>query len=321
MNFGTILADVYRRTGYKSSPPSDVVTRIKAFVNEVQQDLISETGLEFLINNNMTLVANTAGRPDWVLPSGTSRIKAVYDYTNRVTLDTMSLVDYRNIAPTTSSGDDEGIPSHWIDLGFSPLQTALPLDGSLLYADSTSAGDTQTVYVEGWDSNGPQVVSATMTGITAVALGSQAWLEVTKFYLSSAAVGQVLLTNTATDDIIFTTIQIGQTTIRYRRIALWPTPNAAMTYRVDLERDITDMVNSTDEPFLPVKFHRLLAIGARMKEYEKLNLLDRYAAAKGEYDEAVKKFKFWCYSQSVGEPNLRGFQGRRQSRFGAWYPI
>jgi hypothetical protein len=52
-------------------------------------------------------------------------------------------------------------------------------------------------------------------------------------------------------------------------VAFAPTPSAAITYSLDYERNVTDLVNPTDEPaWLPAAFHRLLATGARAKDYE-----------------------------------------------------
>jgi hypothetical protein len=152
-----------------------------------------------------------------------------------------------------------------------------------------------------------------MTGATAVAFSPTTVIDITKFYLSAAAVGTVTLHEDAEGGTTLATIRAGATNSRYRRIALVPTPSAAVTYTIDYERNIADLVNGTDEPVLPEKFHYLLGIGGRMKEYEKIKDLSRWTLAKQEYESGLKKLKFWIYQQTVGAPNLRGFAFTRPS--------
>jgi hypothetical protein len=144
-----------------------------------------------------------------------------------------------------------------------------------------------------------------MTGSTAVA-STYTYLILTKFYISTAAVGTVTLREDSGSGTVLSTIPIGATYARYRRIAFAPPPAAAITYYIDCERLVTDLVNDTDEPLVPQRFHRLLAIGARAKEYEKQNQVGRSQLAKQEYDKELKKLKFWVYESTVGTPNMRG---------------
>ena len=74
-----------------------------------------------------------------------------------------------------------------------------PSNASKVYADSTAAGDTNTVYIEGFRTGGyPFTSSETMTGTTAVQVSAYAdIISLTKFYLSAAAVGPVTLVEDA----------------------------------------------------------------------------------------------------------------------------
>jgi hypothetical protein len=310
MTLTQILADIYRRTGFSSSPPSEVSTRITAFVNETQQEILREGGMQFLLNDviSFTSVADTQ---TYGLSSGLDKIKTIRDATNTIFLEPMSLEEYRIRYPDPSA--NTGLPTRWVDMGFDAVHTE-PSDASTIYVDSTSALDTGTAYIEGILSDGNYfTASVTMTGTTAVAFNPTTVIDITKFFLSANASGNVTLHEDAEGGTTLATIRAGTSHSRYRNIALVPTPSSAVTYRVDYERIVPDMSIGTDQPVLPEKFHYLLSVGGRMKEYEKTNDLARWTLAKQEYDSGLKKLKFWIYQQTVGAPNLRGFAFTRPS--------
>ena len=116
-------------------------------------------------------------------------------------------------------------------------------------------------------------------------------------------------------------VPIGQSIARYRRIALAICPSAVVTYTVEFERDVPTMSNPQDEPVLPVRFHRLLVLGARMREYEKQDDLQRQRAAQSGYLFGLRKLKLFVYGSAVGALNLGGLSRGRSSRLGAWYPV
>ena len=305
MTLTAILADIYRRTGYATSPASDVVTRITAFVNEVQRELLSEPGMEYLLNDSVTF-GSVADQATYGLTPAVARIKTIREATNRIKLYAMSLSDYRELYPDTATVT--GTPTRFCDLGFDAVQVE-PSDASTIFVISTSGSDTGTAYIEGYRSGGiPFTASVTMTGATAVSFTPTDVIGITKFYLSAAVTAGATLTlrEDSGTGTVLAQIPPGATNSRYRRIALIPTPSAAITYTIDFERNLTDLVNGTDESFLPEKFHRILATGARAKEYEKLERIQKWQIAIKEYETQVKKLKFWLRQQSAGNPNLRG---------------
>lgn len=303
MTFAQILADIYRRTGFASSPTADVVTRIKAFVNETQQEIFHEPGMEFL-QNDTTSFSSVANQQTYGLPVSVAKIKQLRETTNRIVLLPISLSEYRERYPDPSAVT--GTPTRWVDLGFDAVDVE-PSDASAVYVVSSSNSDVGTAYIEGLRSGGvPFTDSVTMTGATAVQLPSYSdVVSITKFYISTAAVGTVRLREDSGSGTILATIPVGYSYSRYRRIALAPTPAAVISYSLDFERNFTELVNDTDQPLLPEQFHHMLAIGGRMKEYEKTQD-SRYGVAKDEYEKALKKLKFWLYEQTVGTANLRG---------------
>lgn len=320
MTLSDLQADAYRRLGFQASPASETVTRITAFLNETQAEILSEPGMEALLYDQLPL-ASVASQAQYGLPPSVAKVRKIRDASNRVPLDPMSLDEYRRMYPDPTAVS--GIASRWVDLGYAAVAIQ-PSNASELFIKSTAAGDTGTVYVEGIRTGGyPIAYSTTMTGVTGKSIGAAYTdiIEVTKLYLSAAAVGTVTLLEDSAAGTELARIPIGQTNARYSQIALAITPSSVISYSIDYERDATALINANDEPVLPPRFHRLLGVGARMREYEKQDQR-RYSAAQAEYLYGMKKLKFYVYSQSAGTPNLRGSVPhiQRNSQLGAWFP-
>ena len=319
MTLSEIQADVYRRCGFATSPATEVSTRVTAFINEAQQEILSEPGMEALMNGSLTF-ASVASTPQYSLPQGVAHVKAVYEMDNDRRLSMQSRDWYRSAYPDVTAVT--GTPDAAVDLGYTSIAVQ-PSNASEIFVDSTSASDTGTAYLEGYRTGGYfRSLSVTMNGTTAVSLAAAMtdFVFLTKFYISAAAVGTVTLHEDASGGTELARIPIGQTFARYRRMALAPTPAGIITYTVDFAYDVPDMANAKDEPILPPKFHRLLAVGARMKEYEKQDDQARYLIAKQELEQGKRKLKFFVHTQSVGSPNLRGNQTARTSQLGGMYP-
>jgi len=310
MTLTQLQADVYRRLGFSSSPPSEVSTRITAYLNEAQQDIISDSGMAYLLNDLLpvTTVANQQQYGLWI---GGAKVKRIAESTRNYGLVEMSYDVYRNI--WANAGTGSGTPAYWVNMGIhggipgSKTGTADgPADASRLFVDSTSAGDTGTAYLEGFRANGyPFTETLVMTGATAVGTTLTDIKTVTKFWLSTAAVGTVTLVEDAEGGTVLATIPIGQANCKVVVIAFAPTPSAALDYYVEFQRDVSDMAIATDEPCISKRFHRILAIGARMKEYEYRGDMDRYTIAKGEWNEVMRDLRNFVYAATAGTPNLR----------------
>jgi hypothetical protein len=327
MRLNDLEQDLYRRLGFATtSPDSATQTRLRAFLNETQNEILSEPGLEALLNDSVTF-ASVASTPLVSLPQVVARIKQIYDTTNRIVLRPRDLGWYRASYPSPTAVT--GVPTEWVDLGYVAV-SAQPSVAAELFVKSDAAGDgaTKTAYIEGYITGGYfRSASVALNGVTAVSFGASitTWIEVTKFYIALAAGG----TTTATGNITINQgsgagtelarIPIGQWYARYRGIALAIAPASAVTYTVDFERNIQDMSITGDEPLLPPRFHRLLGVGARMREYEKEDQ-GRYKEAQAEYLYGLKKLKYFVASQAVGSPNLRNaFASKRPSQLGAWF--
>lgn len=324
--------DCARRLGFANTATgiTDTAsqTRIRAFLNETQQEIVSEPGMDSLLNDSVTF-ASVASTPTYALPPIIARVMKIYDTSNRIVLVPASLDWYREAYPSPTAVT--GIPDRWIDQGFQAVASQ-PTSAAELFVKSDSASDdsTKKAFVEGFVTGGyPRTASVALNGVTAVSLSSSitTWIGVTKFYIALAAggattaAGNVTLTMTSGVGTELARITPGLDYARYRSIALAICPSGVVTYTVDFQRDITDMAQATDEPFLPPRFHRLLAIGARMREYEKQDDRVRYKDAQSEYLYGMRKLKHYLYVQQAGTPTLRGpLIPQRPSRLGAWFP-
>lgn len=285
MTFAEILADLYRRLDYQTSPATAVTTRLKAFINETQREIVAEPGMERLLDTRLTF-ASVADQPEYGLPASLARIHSMRDISNAITLQPMSLARYRTSVPDPSRVT--GVAEYYVLIGIG-VQSIRPSNPSSIFAKSTSAADLQTLFWEViLDGGIPGIGSVTLTGATAVNIGAGSTvIELTDLYLSSAAVGTITIHEDSGSGTQLAVINPGSLRPQSTRIALVPTPSDVRTYTIDGERELADMVQDTDQPVLPPRHHRLLAIGSRMKEYEFRGDLERRAVAESEYQRAI----------------------------------
>jgi hypothetical protein len=292
MTFAAILADCYRRLNYASTPVADVVTRIKADVNEVHERILSHPSLRSLLYSTMPFTS-TASIARYGL-SNVAQIRSFIDTENQITLQPRNLAWYRtrNPSPTTN----EGTPAWYIPIGTVATTSAIAATG--LWAVSSSASDTAiTVNIDATRTGGypHSVASTTLNGLTRVAIGGASaltdYIDVTQFALSAAAVGDVSLYDAASSGTLLAVIPRGQTTSRYWGFRLCLTPSEALTYTLDIEHELFPLTADTDEPLLPVRFHRLLGMGVRAIEYEKTSDA-RYGMAQQQFDEGMRELLY-----------------------------
>lgn len=318
MTFLELKQDCYRRLGFAASPDSTVATRIGAFLNDAHRQILSDPDLSGLRRGQLTF-PSVASQVTYGLTPGFSRVYAVTERTNDRRLAQMSLDDQRLFDPALRASGD---PTHYIPLGRVAVAIQ-PSDASELFFDSTSASDTQVAYVEGFTSGGyRRTANVTLTGTTAVSLSAAItdWVMVTDVYLASAAVGVVTLLEDSGTGAELARIGVGQMRTRYQGIQLWPTPSQVITYYVDVDYEIGDMSNDTDEPLLPLDFHDLIAIGARIREYEKTDDLKRLQLARQEYQDRRRALRYWAIASPDYRP-VPGMAGRYgYSPLGGFYP-
>lgn len=316
MTLSEILADVYARTNKPSSVEAETAARIKRFVNQKHRTLLTTPGIDQFRDSTSTF-ASVSGTARVALPQALTKIHAIFDTTSNRRLVERDLNWLRTMDPQQTSGT----PTHYIPRGYESVAVQ-PSNASQIWVKSSSANDTGTAYIQGIRTGGILGSSqVTMTGTTAVQIGSFSdWIEITKCYVSPAAVGSITLHEDSGAGTELAQITIGRVRPYYFVVLLWPTPSAVVTYTFDFTREILDLVNDTDEPFLPTDYHDLLSIGARMDEYEKMDD-SRFGTAKREYKDKYDSLQFFIHGRASERLIPRSASGRVGiSDLGGWYP-
>ena len=319
MQLTNILADLYRRLGYASSPATEVSTRLTAFVNQVHREIISRPGLEQLLRGDAPITfASVASQAQYALPPSVVSVEAITERTNNLRLREVSQSWIREMDPGLVQ---TGPPDSYALTGIQAVAVQ-PSAATGLWVVSSAAGDTtqsikvETVRTGGYAFSG----SANLNGTTRVQVGTLTdHIEVTKFYASATGVGFISLYDAAASGNELARIPIGGTYARYQGIQLWPTPASAITYYVDYARTVADMSNSTDEPLLPEDFHWLLIEGSLVKEWTKKDDLQRREAARADYQRGLRDLHYRVTCAPDYLPSRNGAPVER-SRFGGMYP-
>ena len=319
MTFSDIKSAVFDECNYLASPATAVTTRVARFVNEGMRLMLSEPGLARLVDSDTPYTfASVAGQARYVVPEAVARILHIREITNDITLSAMDLGRYRHVDPDPASSS--GTTTHFVPIGRAAVAVQ-PADASAVFVKSDAAGDTGTAYIEGVRSTG--VINAegiTMTGVTAAGSGFGAFVDITDFYLSTAAVGNITLHEDSGIGTTLAAIKVGATRPRYYAFYLWPTPSAAVTYYVDYRRELTDLVNNTDEPPLPTDFHPALVAYAVSREKQKTDDREGAADALARYQKFLRSLKYQTQTLSDELPVMGRGALVGRSRLGAWFP-
>jgi hypothetical protein len=306
-----LVQDLARRLNYNTAPTHEVLERLSAFLNESLQEIISEPGIGAWITRHepLSTFASVASRSVYGLLGHSGRIDGIVDRTNDLTLTMGSVEWWRRVSPDPSAYT--GTPSAWIPLG--TIAVALqPSDASRIFIDSTSASDTQKCFIEGIRTGGyPHTASITLTGTTAIDVDTAItdWIEITKIYLNSPAIGTITVHEDASGGTELARIPIGARHTEYQGIALHPTPASVITYYVDSERPLPQMVHGSDVPPIPARFHRVLVDGALWREY----------AARARYERGISQLRYFVTCPPDFLPS-RHARTTEHSRLGAYYP-
>lgn len=192
MTFTQILADLYRRLGYGSTPASEVSTRLTAFVSQTQRQILTSPGLQKL-RDGMITFDSVANQALYGLPPIVAKVEHLRDEVNRRPLVERPLTWLRSTDPgLVNIGSPASV---YVPLGPQPV-IKQPSGPTEIFVVSTDAGDTQMAYLEAVRTGGyPISLSVGLTGITPVSFGVDYVdiIEITKFYLASLAVGTVTL--------------------------------------------------------------------------------------------------------------------------------
>ena len=318
MTFAELKAQVYRDTGYPSSPPTDVATRTGAWINEGHRHILRQPSMVNLRQGTLTF-ASVASQPIYGLPQAFEKMDAIMQQTNSLRLRMLTRDQYRLVDPGERSN---GTPYAWVPVGLVPVFQQPASTG--LWAVSSSASDTTPVVtVTGILADGdiPAQVQVTLNGTTRAQLGSNTtWSTIMSWSVSAACVGDVSIYDAASSGNLLARIPVGSTSVQYQGIRLWPTPGAVLTYTVDGQFEIPTLVNDNDVPLVPPSYHDLLSCYARSREYERTED-PRYATAKAEFDEGVNRLRAFVEFPADWHPVTGGtLRATRWNNLNSWCP-
>jgi hypothetical protein len=324
MNFKEMQNYVYRRTGHPdvttTTPTTAIKNRVKQFINERQRELLTTEGVERLRQQVFTFASDTVNA-EYAIPQTVTKILGIHERDNDYPLDYMPLHEYRLWSADPSAM--EGTPTWYVDLGESAVAKQ-PSDNSELFYKSTSASDTGLVYLEVVTENNYQRVftGAVLNGVTAVAANTAITdiSHVTNFFLADTANGEVTLHEDSGAGTELANITEGHTRAHYRKVALIPKPSSAVTYYVDAEYSVNDLVQDTDESLLPKDFHYIVCQGALIDEYQKQEKERESKRSELAWFNGIKALKNYVGNNDDYIPVIGRMRKRGVSRLGPFYP-
>ena len=149
MTYLQILQDIYRRTNKPTSPDTETLTRIKAFINDRHRWLLSKPGIDQFRDATGTF-DSVVGTARVALPQALTRIKSMFQTDpNNWRLGEKTLDWLRTVNPQQNSGT----PQVYVPKGYEYV-AAQPEDASQIWVKSSSASDTGTAYIQGTRTGG-----------------------------------------------------------------------------------------------------------------------------------------------------------------------
>lgn len=327
MTLGEIESRLYDRLGFTASPPADVISRLRRYLNDTYRTVMAIKGIARLRRATLT-TASIANVPLMALPQVVTRVLSVQDRVNQRLLDEVSLDDVRVEDPGLSSGSTFPY-AYAVVNNVSPVAMQ-PSNASALFAKSSSAGDTgaaSSILVEGVVTGGYyRTAQQALNGLTAVQIdGTIAnWEIITKISLANAsgspltpatAIGNITIHEDSGAGSELSRIPIGRSIPRYTLVHLYPFPTSSLTYYIDAELHVEDLINKTDEFLVPEDYYEILIEGALMREYERREKPVSYAQAKARYKDLRADLLLWLQRMAAAS-ELSG----RRSQLGPYFP-
>ena len=316
MTFLELQNSTLRACGHSTAVSSEPRTRVKAEINAWQRRLLTRPGFSRLLRDSENTFTTVAGQCTYGLGMSVGRILGIQAVVDRTVLALGDTAWLRRVGTLASLGT----ASVYIPRGWFPVQTRPPSPTSI-FAISTSAADTTQVIDWEFVLSTMHRVSGqtTLTGTVPVQLGPLAApstvVDVVKLSLRTPAAGIVSVTTAAGGGTTLLALPVGQQSGRFLHIELYPTPSSALQYRIDYTREISDLVQDTDQPLLPPDYHHLLALGAEYDEWRKLSD-DRMVVAKQDLEQEIKSLNAWLWDL----PDDSQLGRLPTSRLGGMYP-
>ena len=316
MTFKELVDDALDACGYDTTLTSSAPrTRLKRYVNFWHRRFLTRPVLQrFLRTVYNHAFASVASEPIYGMPLSLARIRGVRETDNDVALTHREMAWLRNEDPGLTAS---GTPHVYVPLGW--FATLRPLSAAgTVWAKLDGAG-TQTLRFTVLRANGETAASSlTLNATTAVQFGSLTDItDVLTVTLDAASSARLTITETSGVGTTLGTLVAGGLALRYFRVQLWPTPTGVITYYLDYERVLADLVNDTDVPLMPEDFHDMLSLGAQIEEWVRKDDT-RWELAERRMKLREADLTNWLWN--LPDAHWGRSDPPRHSRLGAWFP-
>lgn len=335
MTFKEIVDDALDKTGYDSTATtSEPRTRFKRLVNQWQRRIVGNP-LYSKLRDGKIPFATVASQPQYGIPIGLARIDRIYDATLNNPRLSLASADWIRWDPQAAIAT--GTPQYYANLGAHPIFRLPAITGTGIWVASSSAtdggGGAITVSCDFTRVGGyPHLkVAASTNGTTRVQFGTRTdFIDVTRIILSAAPVGDITLYDAATAGNVLGVIPMrsgaasGQTFSgpQYTVIQLCPVPSSIITYTIEGQLEIRDMIEDYEEPMLPLDHHLLLSVAA---EYQELRDVKKQLAQARELRMDLTVLENTLLDWLINTPDYLpvpndGRGAARGSNLGGWFP-
>lgn len=307
MTFKEIVDDALEGCGHDVfAENSEPRVRIERFVNQWLRRILTDPRFDRLRKGSIpfTSVLNTQGVG---LPPIIQRINRIYETTNNNRLFEKSL-DWLRQRPQQGVATT-GVPQYYVPIGLKPITQVPAATGTGIWAVSSSAADTtQKVTLSGVRVNGYKYdpLLTTLNGLTRVAIGAGAartdYIDVLSWGIDGTAAGDISLYDAAAAGNLLGVVPIGDVSVRYFTIALWPVPSSAITYYVESDLRVQKLMRPMDEPLFSEDYHDLLTKGAIY--LETLTIKKQIEAARAYRVDEIESREVQLLDYLVNSPDL-----------------
>ena len=287
MTFLELQNQTLRACGHTTAVSSEPRTRVKAEINSWQRRILTRPGFSRLLRDSEATFTTVPGQRTYGLEI-VGRLLGIQAVTDRTVLALRDLAWLRRAGPVSSLGTASAyVPRGWFPVQQHPNGTQVDVRSNSP-ADTTQILDWTVVTTNLRRFSG----STTLLGTTPITVVTGAQ-EIVRASLRTAPIGVVSLQDPAVTKS-YLVLAFGAQSARFFHIELFPTPSSALQYRIDYTREITDLVQDTDQPLLPPDYHHLLALGAEYDEWRKLSD-DRMVVAKQDLEREIQSLNAWLW--------------------------
>lgn len=300
------------------NPPVLVRDRFRRWINEAHRRILARPGLTALRVGTLPF-SSVADQHTYGFPLAFERVDSCVNLANNIELPVKPLSWMRTVDPGETQS---GTPRFCLQLGLIPF-LAETATGAVYAVSSDAADTTQTVQVQGIDTNGdPKAASSvTLTGTTRVLVAS-GLQTMQRWNLSNPASGIVSLYDAAVSGTLLARLPIGSLTTQYEGYRLWPTPGAVESFRLDGLFKIPVLAFGSDIPMIPDSYHDRLLLWCRYRQAERERDNDTMRVALNEWLEFLGHLEYsqnWPANYRPVRASLGG-GGTGMNNLGGWYP-